>query len=229
MITTTTAPTAWPLPWNKDVVFMIRAGDVIERDMFEADLADLGADRVHDFQLTEAFLAGVEVLLDGHPEDIARIREAMAATDALADGEELPADERALLEGARQAVQKAWPPYQTLLSQSSRRAKLIPTLAFRRFVTGWQGPDMPAFEKDIEGNVSLAAMKAIAPIVMRIAGQRAYALLWATGELGNSAPLLRSDKSRQRSKGTPRKAGSSVKRSGVKTPSRPSRAGRSRS
>ncbi len=224
MVSTTTKPSAWPLPWNKDVKFSIRAGDVIERDMFEAELAGLDADRVYDFQLTEAFLAGVEVLLDGHPEDIARIREAVAATDALAENEQLPASERALLEGARQAVKTAWPPYRTLLAQADRRNKLLSTLAFRNFVTGWEGKDLPAYEKDIEGKVTLAAMKAIPPPILRIVGQRAYVLLWATGELGNFEPLLQSDKSRQRSKGTRKKAGSSVRRSGAKTPSSPSRA-----
>src|SRR4051812_28928145 len=99
MIRTSKAAGAWPLPWGADTQFMLRAGDVIERGEVEADLAELRAGRVFDFQLEEVFLAGVDELLKSNPEDAARVREVAAASSA---GEDLTAEDRALLDGARE-------------------------------------------------------------------------------------------------------------------------------
>lgn len=231
MIRTTKAPFAWTVPFGKGgTVFMLRAGDVIERGEIEADLAELGAGRVFDFQIEEAFDAGLSALLKDHPDHLARVREVAAAQAALGPGEQLPMDEQGLLDGAREIVKANWAPFRSLIGQASRRNELVATLAFQRFCTGWKGEDLPDYRTSIDGRVDLEVMAQVPPVLIRLAGLRAYQALYATDQEGNSGRPLRSDKSRKPSNsGSSRKAGSSGKRSGGKTPSRRSRRGASTS
>lgn len=227
MIRLNKASVAFPIPWASDVHFMLRAGDVIERGELEADLAEHRAGRVFDFQLTEAFESGCDALLDGRPEDMERIREAVAAEQ---DGETLSKEDAAGLALAREAVQSSWPPYRTLTAQAARRNELVPTLAFQRFCTGWAGEGLPDFEKSPDGLVSLEVMGRIEPVLLRMAGMRAYQMLYSTGEEKNSEPPLQSDKSpRPSTSDKSKKVGKSAKTTGRKTRSSTSARGSSRS
>jgi hypothetical protein len=192
MIRTSTAAVAWPVPGFPDTHFMIRAGDVIERGELEADLTELGADRVYDFQLKEAFEAGVAALLKDSPEDAERVLgiAAMVEEEAI-----LPPEDRALLDTAIAAVQTHWPAYRALKKQAALRNELIPTLAFQRFCSDWKGKDLPAPKKGMDGRVTLEVMQEIPSYLLRAAGMRAYQLLWTVGSAGNSARPLQSDKS----------------------------------
>lgn len=227
MIRTSKKPFPFPLPWNKDQIFMIRAGDVIERGEVEAELAEHGAGTVYSFQLNEAFSAGVVALL-GSAEEATPILDALAAE---ADGQELSPEDRAALDAAREAVRKAWPAYRALLRQDALRSQLSPTIAFQRFVTGWQGEGLPAFAKGPDGLPSLELLAALDPMTVRVVGMNCYRLLFTGGQEGNSAPPLLSDKSPAPSKSDkPVKGGSfrrrstaSQKSSGTKTRSLSSR------
>ncbi|HVJ02358.1 MAG TPA: hypothetical protein VM662_09260 [Sphingomonas sp.] len=222
MIRTTKAPFAWTVPFGEGgTVFMLRAGDIIERGELEAELAELGGGRVFDFQIEDAFDSGVAFLLKDHPDYLARIREVAAAQAALEMGDQLPPEELALLDGAREAVKAGWPPFRTLIGQAAKRSELIPTLAFQRFCTGWQGDGLPEFRKSMDGRVDLSVMAEVPAVLIRLAGLRAYQALYASEHEGNSARPLQSDKSPPPSNSdASKKGGSSGKRSGGKTPSR---------
>lgn len=231
MIRTSKAPVAVPLPWDTGVSFMIRAGDVIERGEFEAELAANGAPRVYDFQLREVFVGGVKALLGDSPEDAARIEEIADADAALENDDKIdPADE-ALLTSAREQVQAHWPPYRAMIAAAARRQELIPVLAFQRFCTGWTGDDeLPAYRKAADGALSLEVVGEMPALVLRVIGMKAYQMLHATADASNSAPRLPSDKSpRPSTSGTPRKVGTSRAKSGAKTRSSSSRKTASRS
>jgi len=222
MIRTNKAPFPWPVPWGDgQAVFWLRAGDVIERSEFEAELAEYRAPRVFDFQLSEALMSGVAELLKDTPDDIERIREISAAVET---GDEVSAADRALLSAVQETVAQHWPAYRSLIGQAARRNELIPTLAFRRFCTSWEGKDLPSYQKGPDGLLTLASMNDVEPLLIRLAGMRAYQALYATDDAGNSALLSPPGANQQRLKPGPRKkAGSSAKRSGVKTRSRTSR------
>lgn len=226
MIRTTKAPVAWPVPWaDGQAHFMLRAGDVIERGEFEADLSELGAGRVFDFQLEEAFLSGVEALLAGDTDAIGRIRDISAA---MASEDTITPDDQALMDGTRELVKQHWPAYAILMKQVSRRGELIPTLAFQRFCTGWEGEGFPEYRKGIDQLVTLECIGEVPPILVRLAGMRAYQMLWATGQEKNfEAPLPPVKSPRPSKSGTREKGGSSRARSGRKTPSSSSRRGAS--
>lgn len=227
MIRLSKAPIAFPLPWGADANFMIRPGNIIERGELEADLAEHRAGRVFDFQLMEAFEEGLKALLEADEDAVAKIREAAIAE---ADGQEVAAEDRAGLEMAREALRTAWPAYRTLLAQAARRNELIPTFAFQRFVTGWEGDGLPEYRQSADGMVDLDLMAELEPVIVRIVGLRAYQMLYAAGEEKNSEPLSPSVESLPPSKSdAQRKAGSSAKRSGRKTRSSPSRRRSSRS
>ncbi len=217
MIRTTKAPVAFPVPWGEgNAHFMLRAGDVIERGVVEAELAEFGAGRVFDFQLEECFAEGIAVLLADSPDDVERIREVSAA--AAEDETSLAAEDKALLDGAREAVRAHWAPFRSLMAQAALRNELVPTLAFRRFCSGWEGKNLPAFTRSVDGMVSLDVMGEVPPVLIRIAGLRAYQMLWASASAGNSAPLLQSGKSlRPSNSDASKKAGTSGAKSGRKT------------
>lgn len=212
MIRTSKRPFPFPLPWDHDQVFMIRAGDVIERGEVEAELAEHGASGVFGFQLREAFEQGVVALL-GEAESAAPLLEVAAAE---AEGLDLSAEDRAALDAAREAVRKAWPAYRNLLRQDALRRELCPTIAFQRFVTGWQGEGLPPFVKGPDGLPPLDLIASLNPMAVRMVGMACYQALYAAGEEGNSAPPLPSDKSLAPSQSDkPAKDGSSRQRSTV--------------
>jgi hypothetical protein len=215
MIRLSKAPVPFPLPWAPDVHFHIRPGNIIERGELEADLAEHRAGRVFDFQMQEAFEDGVRTLLAGDDEAATRLIEAYAAED---QGEDLSAEDRAGLEMARDALRSSWPAYRTLLAQAARRNELIPTFAFQRFVTGWEGDGLPQYRKGVDGKVDLEVMAKVEPIAVRIVGLRAYQMLYAAGDEGNSERPSPSVESPPHSESdTPKKVGSSAKRSGKRT------------
>jgi len=195
MIRTSKEPFPFALPWNEDVVFMIRPGDMIDRGKVEAALAEQAAEAVFDFQLAATFEEAVNELLSDNPDEAGQLLAIAAAEAALEPGEKLPANEAAALSEAREAVRGSWPAYRALMAQAARRNELLPTVAFQRFVTGWQGEDLPEFRKGIDGLLTLGVMSQFPPIVIRAVGFRAYQALYATGEVKNSAPPSPSDES----------------------------------
>lgn len=169
------------------IVFHLRAGGVIERSQLEAKLAgEYRAGRVYGFELREAVRTGVTALLADDPEmdRILGLLDAEAADDDA--GEPLTDDDVALLTEIRGVLAEGWPAYRDLIAQLERRREIAPIVAFSRFCAGWDNGKV-AFERGRDGYVTEKAMRGIDPLSMMSAGNRAYAMLYADEQAGNSA------------------------------------------
>jgi len=180
MIRTSTAePFTWTVPWalpDKPRRYFFRAGSVAERASLEGDLVgEYRAGEVYDFQLGAAFAEGVTALSSDNPEDAARLIEIEQQVRA---GEEVDAQDGALLDKARELLVEHWPGYRRLTVQAARRAQFLPLLAFQRFCVGWDADDLPAFERGMDGQVLPALLTAIPPLEIRSGGVVAYRLLY---------------------------------------------------
>lgn len=175
-------------------VYHLRVGNVIERASFEAELAgDHRAGEVAPWDIALALAEGIAALLTEAP-DRDRVLE-LAAAEKL---EELSAEDRQLIAEVTQIVSEHWPAYRALVAQQERRRQILPVIAFRRFCRGWDnvtdrdGAPVP-FAASADGMVSLEAALSLAPMDLKLAGIRAFNLLYGRGEAGNSARPSKSD------------------------------------
>lgn len=232
MIRTSKAPVRWPVPWDKDRIFLFRAGDVAERAEFEAVLAgECRAGSVFPFQLSAVFAEGVQALLADDPDGAARLIQIERAEYGLEPGEKLDPLELAALEEVRELLTVHWPAYRTLVAREARRAELAPVVAFRRFCAGWEGEDLPEYKTGPDGEVTPEAMIGVPALILKAGGAFAYSLLYGRGEEveKNSERPLSSGKGRTTSPSRRRRAaGTSPGGGGSKTRSSSSRSGRSR-
>jgi hypothetical protein len=238
-------------PWyksGKGPVFMIRAGDVAEREMFEAELAgEHDAARVLDIEIELALESGISFLLADAPEQLEELRAMLAEEKELAsanatvleraiglppeerqafiekESRKLPDDRRQTLDEARRLIHKHWPDYRALIAQQARRQALLPLEAFRRFCTGWERLKQP-YQAGPDGLVTLDAVKGVSPSDMKAAGLHAYRLLYGASTPETRKNSLAPAKS-ERTPRTSRSGAGSTKRGGK---SRASAGGRTR-
>lgn len=239
MIRLKTAPAPFTPSWykaGKGPVFLIRAGDVAEREMFEAELAgEHDAGRVMESELNGAFEAGLAFLLADAPEQLAELQALLAEERGVAEhnGEvliraiglpltdrpafleqesrQLPDDQRQALDEVRRLVHKHWPDYRALIAQQARRMAMLPLEAFRRFCVGWEGLKHPC-EVGPDDLVTTAAVGRVPQNDMKAAGIHAYGLLY-----GASSEETRKNSSAPERSGSVRKtsrSGAASKRAG---------------
>jgi len=176
-------------------VYLLRVGTVAERAALEAELAgDYRCGSVYNFDLVAAFIEGVNHLLADNPgrEELVTLAEGERSGETLA-----PADKARLIT-AREIVAEHWPPYAVLAARHERRSAIAPLVTFRRFCIGWQNVE-GAFEKGLDGLVTLAAMADLPDLDIRAAGSHAYALLYAGSQAGNLPAPSKSDDGRKTS------------------------------
>lgn len=197
MIVTSKAPIRFVPPWLRPQdgpapadapTYLIRAGDVIERGMLEAELAgEHRAGPVYDFQLLAAFAGGIAALMPDDP-DAERLIDLQRAE---ASGQKLPDDDARALVRARDVLTEHWPEYRALAAQIARRDQLAGILAFRRFCVGWE--NVPGtYARGADGLVTMDALAAVDPVELRVAGLHAFELLYAGGQEKNSSPPSKS-------------------------------------
>ncbi|HEV7658832.1 MAG TPA: hypothetical protein VGO55_03200 [Allosphingosinicella sp.] len=227
---------------------MIRAGDVAEREMFEAELTgEHDAGRVLEYEVKGAFEAGVAFLLADAPDQLAELEAMLAAekeieasnSDLLRrvfeireedrpaflekETRRLPDNQRQDLEEIRRLVAKYWPDYRSLMAQQARRVAMLPLEAFRRFCVGWEGLKQP-FQAGPDGLVTLEAAGGVAQNDMKSAGLHAYRLLYGAvteeGRKNSSAPAKSGSARKTSPSGakSTKKAGRSRVSAGSKTP-----------
>jgi hypothetical protein len=198
MISTSTTETIPFTPeWLRDrpnpPVFHLRAGGVIERGRMEAELAgEHDAGRVYSFELHQAAVAGVSVLLEGDP-GLDEVLGAIEAETQIKDPttDKLPDEQVRLLVDVRKVLVAHWPDYRDLVARRARRGEIAPVVALKRFCAGWDsvtgedGKPVP-FARGRDGMVTEAALSRLQSIELLSAGNRAYALQFSTGEEGNS-------------------------------------------
>lgn len=159
-----------------------RAPSVIERDLFEGEVSGVyRAPRIFPWDLQAAFAAGLLALLADNADEAARIAELAQMESA---GESLDPIAMADLTRARDLVGELWPPYQSMIAQAARRDSVVPVLAFRRFVTGWDGLEdddgaIP-FARGLDGFIPDSALQRIAPMIIRVLGIEIYNGMYLT-------------------------------------------------
>jgi len=200
-------------------VYHLRAGGVVERGQLEAELSgQLRAGRVYGFELRGAIRSGVVALLAEDPEFERVLGLIDAEAEAEAGGAQLGEDDARLFAEIRNVLAECWPEYRDLVAQLERRRELAPIAAFRRFCTGWNNVAAP-FAIGRDRCVTEAALRGVDPLEMLSAGNRAYSLLYADDQAGNSERPGSSAKDPQTSPSadTSTADGSSRARSGRKT------------
>ena len=223
--TSTTEAERFTPPWREGEpnapVYLIRAGGVIERDALEAELSGTyRAPKAHLPEIRQVRREGVLHLLADDPE-LDHVLELIGREAA--DGEEpeqLSPDEQRLLTEIHGILAEFWPDYRDLMGQIARREQFLPTLAFRRFVVGWENVDVP-FARDRHGVITDASLREIDPLELKVAGFRAYGRLFPeTDAEKNSAPPSSSDAvlTTSTSGGDSATDGKSTAKSGRKTP-----------
>lgn len=228
-------PVRYTPPWlanqSDPPVFLIRAGTVLERQMFEADLAGrFNARTVWPHELREALDSGIRALADVDDQERLLRVAAGAVQQTLTDE-----GDKALFTSIDAQFRVHWPPYHALQQRIETRRALIPVLAFMKFVVGWEyvfaidDAEPLVFARDTFGYVDQAVLGRLDPLVMRVVGSEAYQMLTPSeAQRKNSAPRSKSGGARKTSTSPPRKpastgtggrkAGSSTARAGGATP-----------
>jgi hypothetical protein len=193
--------------------FWLRAGDVIERELMEAELAGAhGAGEVWPWELNATLQDGLAALggEDG-PQLVALAQ--TAATGPLEDPAEV-----AVLDQARAIVGQHYPPHQMLLAQGERRKAVLPILAFCRYCVRWENVDAE-MRRGPDGLIDAAALRSIDPILLRSVGFAAYNLQYGVSWRKNSDAPLKSgaDPKTSPSAEPSEKAGSSLESDTTKT------------
>jgi hypothetical protein len=197
-----------------------RRASVIERDMFEAEVAgEHRAGRIMPWEWQSAFVEGMRALLPDDPEGARLIELAQLR----AKGESLDATDAALLRQAEEVMHEHWPDYRRLRAQEERREAVLPVLAFRRFVTGWEGltdgEGAPIIFAQSLGVVADDVLAQIPPIIIKACGITAYNGQYIRGTEKNLGALSKSGDARKTSGIRPgsRAGGTSRAKSGAKT------------
>lgn len=215
-----TALQKWQAPWAEgpaDPVYYFKPATVEERELFESEASGFRAGRVFPWDLQNAFFGGLKALLPDDPENIDRLTE---INQRAAAGEEISPAEMAELQEVTDALTQYWPAYRSLVEQAARREAIMPVLAVRRFMQGWErvtdADGQPVvLKRGIDGRVSDDCMKVMDAITIRTLGLTIYNHLYAVGAEKNSAPPSKSGSDRKTSGRAGR--GKSAKTSGTKT------------
>lgn len=195
MIATSTAGVPFTPQWRAGQddapVFLIRPASILERGQFEATLAGppYNAGRVFPWDLAAAAEEAARALLDG--EHLGQVLEALAAMRQTLDMDALPLEQKQLLTAIDPVLSDHWPEYAELRRRDARRAELLPTLAVKHFLKGWDWGDR-AFTFGKDGLVSDETLRALGVFEMRAIGLEAYRLMNAEEQLPLSPPPSKS-------------------------------------
>lgn len=169
-------------------VYLARVASFDERTQFEAELAapPWNAGRVYDFQLVDALEeASLERLADAPAEHRQRVAEAFHR--ARTDVANLPPEDRQLIADLERIEQQAPGRYSDLVAARRNRAIMLPSVAIRRFLIGWEGRDEP-FTTRPDGRPDDAAMRSIPEAERLWLGVRLYAMLYLSDDEGKASP-----------------------------------------
>lgn len=180
-------------PWlkaegkKKLPTFILRPGDVLEREAFEAELeGKYRAAPVPRFQLRDAALAGIEALMPG--EEGAALKEIVQAE--YDDPNSLSTGDRAKAGAVAEILAEHWPDYAALVARNARNRALTPTLAFMQFCVGWSNVSddhgKPVeYERNAIDEIPNEVLSRIPSWFIRAAGTEAYGLLYGRTQAKN--------------------------------------------
>jgi hypothetical protein len=177
---------AWLAERDPAPVFFLRAASILDRDAFEAELEGrYRAGMVPGFLMLDAAIAGVRALVDG--DDAEALIELIRAEYG---GEKLPPEEQVKVKAATEILAAYWPDYAAGVEQEARRNAVLPTLAFLRWVDGWEnltGKDGEEIDyaRSPRDGIADDLLRRIDPSTLRAAGLRAYAVQYGRTEAKN--------------------------------------------
>ena len=168
-------------------VFLLRAGDVLERELMQADLAgEYQAGEIWPWDMRDTIVDGIREFGGSGTEDLLLIAECMYA------GETPDKAQAAIYASTLAVLAKYWPPYRELLAQQHRREVMAPIVAFRRFCIGWENVKA-TYRRGVDQLVDKTVLIDIDPMVLRAAGATAYSLQWGQSAEKNSGSPSTSD------------------------------------
>jgi hypothetical protein len=221
MVAISTAPRTWRPEWlgEETPTFTWRVPTVIERELFEGGMAAYNALAVYPWHIAQQFRAGLSALLPADPDEAERLDELRTRQSA---GEELSAADVASLDEATGALMQYWPGYRLIVAQASRREAVLPLVAFRHFVAGWEGLSFKGepvtIARGLDGLITDDVMARIDPMIIRALGIEIYGAMYDRSAEKNFVPPSPSDDGPRTSKPKTRKGGKSAPTSGETTP-----------
>lgn len=197
MIALSTQPKSWQAPWAEGEdkpVFYFRPATVTERELFEAEAAGYRAGRVFPWDLENQFFEGLKTLL---PDDLDNVDRLVELRRRANDGEQLDGAEQEELDKVTAALTDYYPPFRSLIEQIARREAIVPLMAVRRFLVGWDrvtGVDNQPlmFKVGIDQCVPDGLIAALEPVLLKTLGLEIYQQLYAQSAEKNSEPPLKS-------------------------------------
>ena len=170
-------------------VIFIRAGDIIERQLMEAELSGpaYNAGETWPWEKHSALIDGISAFAG---EDTAHL---VALAETAAKGELVDPGEVQLLQQVTQSIAQHFPAYRALVEREERRRAILPMVAFCRYVVRWDNVD-GAPVRGINGFIDPASLTLIDPLLLRVAGMEAYDRQYGLSARKNSdAPLKSGD------------------------------------
>lgn len=158
-----------------------RAASVIERQMFEAEVAapPVSAREVLPWEWADVAQRAIGELGDiGDRERLSQVI-ALARANALENE-----DDRQLWIGLQGLLGETWPEWQALAKRAERRRQMLPVLACQWFLKRRNGEPL---ETDRDGRLTNAALATIDPMALLWLGARLYAWAYGWEQAGNSA------------------------------------------
>lgn len=172
-------------------VFHLRPASIVQRGSFEAMLAapPFNAGRVYPWDLASAAEDAARALLEG--DDLGAVLAALSALRQVLDADKLEAEQRQLLAAIHPILAEHWPDYAALRRQEAQREELLPIMAAKHFLTGWDY-DGKAFATGRDGLVTDDALRQLNVFEVRTVGLEAYRLMYAEEQRPLSLPPSKS-------------------------------------
>ncbi|WP_313737209.1 hypothetical protein [Sphingobium yanoikuyae] len=169
--------------------FYIRAGDIIERQLMEAELSGpaYNAGEIWPWEKHGALIDGISAFAG---EDTAHL---IALAETAAKGELVDPAEIQLLQQVTQTIAQHFPAYRALVEREERRRAVLPMVAFCRYCVDWENVEGRPV-RGINGQIDPATLTTIEPLLLRVAGMEAYDRQYGLSARKNSdAPLKSGD------------------------------------
>lgn len=211
-------PQTWSPAWVDEKLrptFGWQAPGVTERQLFEGSLSRHNALAVFDWDIAAEVRKGLRVLLPEQPDEAERLA-GLREQQVLKITPLTPPEEAQLAE-AIDALMSYWPPYRLLCEQLARREFVLPTMTFRKYVTGWDEKLRGAegkpliLKRGIDQMITEEVIAQIDPLMIQSLGTIIYNRMYATGASveKNSAQPSPSGEDLSTSKETTTRAGNS--------------------
>lgn len=182
MLPTDTSEIERFIPESSSVTYLIATPSVMERARFKRDLVAAGATFHDDAALLAALRDDLRAV---HPANLDHLLELLDQFEALADTDADPPLAAAVADIERLGRVAAGR-YAALLGERAFFNDVLPIIAARLFLVGWEGTDTPFARAN--GLTADRTLGLIPEATLRQIGARAFARMVLTGDLEKNSP-----------------------------------------